>query len=98
MSVTVAIAPPCRRSATGCASATHAATGIRAQRIVQKYPDGLGGLRVFLAVARAGRVSVAARKLGVEHTTVSRRLAALESALGAPLFHRTAAGYLPTPL
>lgn len=56
------------------------------------------GLRVFLAVARAGRISVAARKLGVEHTTVSRRLAALEGALGAPLFHRTAAGYLPTPL
>jgi DNA-binding transcriptional LysR family regulator len=56
------------------------------------------GLRVFLAVARAGRISVAARKLGVEHTTVSRRLAALEIALGAPLFHRTAAGYLPTPL
>jgi len=55
------------------------------------------GLRVFLAVARAGRISVAARKLGVEHTTVSRRLAALEAAIGAPLFHRTAAGYLPTP-
>jgi DNA-binding transcriptional LysR family regulator len=55
------------------------------------------GLRVFLAVARAGRISVAARKLGVEHTTVSRRLAGLEAALGAPLFHRTAAGYLPTP-
>jgi len=56
------------------------------------------GFRVFLAVARAGRISVAARKLGVEHTTVSRRLAALEAAIGAPLFHRTAAGYLPTPL
>ena len=56
------------------------------------------GLRVFLAVARTGRISAAARKLGVEHTTVSRRLAALETALGAPLFHRTAAGYLPTPL
>lgn len=56
------------------------------------------GLRVFLAVARGGRISVAARKLGVEHTTVSRRLAALEAAIGAPLFHRTAAGYLPTPL
>jgi DNA-binding transcriptional LysR family regulator len=55
------------------------------------------GLRVFLAVARAGRISVAARKLGVEHTTVSRRLAGLEAALGAPLFHRTAAGYLLTP-
>jgi molybdate transport repressor ModE-like protein len=54
------------------------------------------GLRVFLAVARAGRVSVAARQLGVEHTTVSRRLAALEEAIGAPLFHRTAGGYLLT--
>ncbi len=53
-------------------------------------------VRAFLAVARARRVSAAARHLGVEHTTVSRRLAALEQALGAPLFHRTAAGYLLT--
>ena len=53
-------------------------------------------IRVFLAVARAGRVSVAARHLGVDHTTVGRRLAALEGELGAPLFHRTAAGYLLT--
>ena len=55
-------------------------------------------LRVFLAVARAGRVAAAARRLEVEHTTVSRRLAALEAQLGAPLFHRTAAGYLLTPV
>lgn len=55
-------------------------------------------LRVFLAVARAGRLAVAARKLGVEHSTVSRRIAALESQLGAPLFHRTARGYLLTPV
>lgn len=55
-------------------------------------------VRVFLALARARRASVAARHLKVEHTTVSRRLAALEHELGAPLFHRTAAGYLPTDL
>jgi molybdate transport repressor ModE-like protein len=55
------------------------------------------GLRIFLAVARAGRVSAAARRLGVEHTTVSRRVAALEDAIGVPLFHRTAGGYLLTP-
>lgn len=54
------------------------------------------GLRLFLAVARAGRMSVAARQLGVDHTTVGRRLAAFEDALGAPLFHRTAAGHLLT--
>ena len=55
------------------------------------------GLQVFLAVARAGRISAAARRLGVEHTTVSRRLAALEEDLQVPLFYRTSTGYLLTP-
>ncbi len=54
-------------------------------------------LQVFLAIARAGRVSAAARRLGVEHTTVSRRLAALEAELGVPLFYRTSSGYVLTP-
>jgi DNA-binding transcriptional LysR family regulator len=53
-------------------------------------------LQVFLAVARAGRISAAARRLHVEHTTVSRRLAALEAELGVPLFYRTASGYVLT--
>jgi DNA-binding transcriptional LysR family regulator len=56
------------------------------------------GVRVFLAVVRAKRVSAAAKRLAVEHTTVSRRLAALEEALGTPLFYRTAGGYLLTPV
>jgi DNA-binding transcriptional LysR family regulator len=56
------------------------------------------GLRVFVAVARTGRVSVAARQLGVRHTTVSRRLAALEHELGERLFNRTAGGYLLTAI
>jgi DNA-binding transcriptional LysR family regulator len=42
-------------------------------------------------------VSAAARRLEVEHTTVARRLAALESELGVPLFYRTTAGYVLTP-
>lgn len=54
-------------------------------------------LRVFLAVARAGRVTAAARALGVEHTTVSRRLAAFERELGVALFYRTASGHRLTP-
>jgi DNA-binding transcriptional LysR family regulator len=54
-------------------------------------------LRVFLAVARAGRVAAAARKLGVEHSTVARRIAALERDVGAALFYRTAGGYQLTP-
>ena len=55
------------------------------------------GLQVFLAVVRSGRVSVAARRLGVEHTTVARRIAALEKTLGVSLFYRTSRGYLLTP-
>lgn len=55
------------------------------------------GLQVFLAVARNGRVSAAARRLGVEHTTVARRIATLERTLGVSLFYRTSRGYLLTP-
>jgi DNA-binding transcriptional LysR family regulator len=53
-------------------------------------------LQAFLAVARTGRISVAARRLGVEHTTISRRLTALEATLGVPLFYRTNTGYTLT--
>jgi DNA-binding transcriptional LysR family regulator len=53
--------------------------------------------QAFLAVARTGRISAAARRLDVEHTTVSRRLAALEAELGVPLFYRTSTGYFLTP-
>ena len=53
-------------------------------------------LQVFLTIARTGRVSAAARRLGVEHTTVSRRLETLEKELGVPLFYRTTTGYLLT--
>jgi DNA-binding transcriptional LysR family regulator len=49
-------------------------------------------LQAFLAVARTGRISAAARRLDVEHTTISRRLAGLERALGVPLFYRTNTG------
>ena len=49
-------------------------------------------LRIFLAVARAGQILGAARRLGLNHATVSRRIAALEEALGAKLFHRLTTG------
>jgi DNA-binding transcriptional LysR family regulator len=49
-------------------------------------------LRFFLAVARAGSMAGAARELRVEHTTVGRRLGALERALGVKLFARGPAG------
>ncbi|MDH7975149.1 LysR substrate-binding domain-containing protein [Sphingomonas sp. AR_OL41] len=43
-------------------------------------------LRIFLAVARAQRLAAAARLLGIDVTTVGRRLARLDAAIGAPLF------------
>lgn len=49
-------------------------------------------LRHFLAVSRAGSLAGAARSLGVRHTTVSRRIEALEAALAASLFTRTPDG------
>ena len=49
-------------------------------------------VRSFLAVARAGSLSAAARELGVRHTTVSRQVAALERALGASLLARRPEG------
>ncbi len=56
-----------------------------------------GDLRHFLAVARAGSLAGAARLLRVDQTTVGRRLAALEHALGAQLFDRTPQGMQLTP-
>jgi DNA-binding transcriptional LysR family regulator len=53
-------------------------------------------LRFFLAVARAGRLTVAARRLGADHATVSRRISALETALKAKLFERRPQGYTLT--
>jgi DNA-binding transcriptional LysR family regulator len=48
--------------------------------------------RMFLAVARAGQVLGAARTLGVNQATLSRRMAALETALGAKLLVRRTHG------
>ncbi|MGV6872791.1 LysR family transcriptional regulator [Pseudochelatococcus sp. B33] len=53
-------------------------------------------LQSFLAVARAGRLTLAAKRLGIDHSTLSRRLVALEGALGATLFERSMAGYTLT--
>ena len=50
-------------------------------------------LRYLLAVARAGRLVSAATLLGVDHTTVRRRIDRLESALGVRLLDRGADGW-----
>jgi DNA-binding transcriptional LysR family regulator len=50
-------------------------------------------LRALLAVARAGRMVSAAALLGVDHTTVRRRIDRLETALGVRLLDRGADGW-----
>ena len=50
-------------------------------------------LRYFLELARTGTLAGAARRLGVEHTTVSRRIQALEKEVGEMLFAREAGGH-----
>ena len=50
-------------------------------------------LRYFLAIARGGSTGTAARALGVNQSTVQRRLRALESALHCSLAERQAGGY-----
>jgi DNA-binding transcriptional LysR family regulator len=54
-------------------------------------------LRYLLAVSRAGTLSGAACELGVKHTTVARRLAALEDDLGAKLVRKGGESYALTP-
>lgn len=54
-------------------------------------------LRTFLAVAREGSISGGAKRLGVQHSTVSRRLTVLEKKLGTRLLERKTSGYALTP-
>jgi len=55
-------------------------------------------LRYFLAVARRGSTTAAALALDVSGSTVSRRITALEGAVGAKLFERRPDGYRLTEL
>jgi len=53
-------------------------------------------LRIFLAVAEAGSLAGAARRLRLSQATVWRRVGALERSLSARLFERHQAGYVLT--
>src|SRR5262249_34673307 len=52
--------------------------------------------RSFLAVARRGSLSAAARELGLTQPTLGRHIAALEAAIGAKLFTRSQSGLQST--
>jgi DNA-binding transcriptional LysR family regulator len=53
-------------------------------------------VRYFVALARHGTLSATARALRVNHATVARRIASLETLLGRTLFNRRAKGYVLT--
>ncbi|WP_371871067.1 LysR family transcriptional regulator [Mycolicibacterium agri] len=55
-------------------------------------------LLVLLAVGRSGRYTTAAEELGLNHTTISRRIAALEQSLGGRVLIRGAGGWELTDL
>src|SRR5687768_18092426 len=55
-------------------------------------------LRYFLAVVRHGSTVAAARALGINQSTVQRRLAELERRIGRPLVTRQPSGYRLTEL
>ncbi len=64
--------------------------------ILQNGPMTLdwNDLRFFLAVARGGSTLSASKSLRVSQTTVARRIAALEQALGLTVFEKRPAGYV----
>ncbi|MEN8131746.1 MAG: LysR family transcriptional regulator [Pseudomonadota bacterium] len=55
-------------------------------------------VRHFLEVVHSGSVTQAATRLGVNYTTVSRRITALERRLGKGLFERSSNGWVITPV
>ncbi len=82
------------------------ARAMNAGRICKTADMTLGGakipsaddLLVLLAVSRTGRYSSAADDLGINHTTISRRIAALEDTLGGRVLTRGAGGWELTQL
>ena len=60
------------------------------QKNTSGRPDNLNwdDMRYFLEVARTQRASAAAKRLGVDHTTVARRVRELEAALRTVLFDK----------
>lgn len=62
---------------------------------IMQAPDW-NDFQAFLAIARAGQLARAAQALGVDATTMGRRLRRLESRVGATLFEQTREGQVLT--
>ncbi len=59
--------------------------------------EDLNDLRLVALIAQTGSLSGAARRLGVNHATVFRRIAQLEDRVAVRLFERTSGRYHATP-
>ncbi len=64
---------------------------------MSRFDPNWDDLKLFLEVSRFPRLSDASRRLGIDATTVSRRLRRLETDLGSILFERTPRGHVLTP-
>ncbi|MGB3290745.1 MAG: LysR family transcriptional regulator [Burkholderiaceae bacterium] len=70
----------------------HSQCALMHNRIMTHHPEW-NDIKVFLAVARLGTISLAGERLEIEHSTVSRRIDRLEEKLGVVLFDRRRSGY-----
>jgi len=63
----------------------------------ESHPDfDWNDLRAFLGIVRSGKLTAAARRIGVDHSTLGRRIGRLEAALRVRLFDRSPSGYVLT--
>ena len=84
---------------TGEANLHRGCASVHTLRMQSSSPEPpLDALMTFLSVARLGRYTAAAEVLGVNHSTVSRRITALETAMGGRVLVRTAGGRAVTAL
>lgn len=77
---------------------SHSNNGDRTDRPVDLLKLRADDLRYLLVLARTGRLVVAATVLGVDHTTVSRRIGVLEKSIGVRLVERGVDGWELTDL
>ena len=63
---------------------------------IMHNPADWNDFHYFLTVALQGSLNSAAKKLGVNHSTVFRRINSLEEKMGVRLFKRLKKGYVPT--
>ena len=57
---------------------------------------GWDNLKILLAISRFGSLTTASQSLGLDQSTVGRKLSALEADLGLILFVRSRSGFAPT--